>query len=158
MTKLVILAGKQLLENCFQKSRIPSDWGMQVEAEILQFAVISIQSFWSEHMKHTHTIRLQSMMSLPVTWSCRVLEMQGGLGCHLCKDRHTQNRRRYSLNALSQGGEPWSRKKQSHGSGDRGQVHHGEQRPAITRVSGSSSDTKLSWMKKIVFLKLLCRP
>lgn len=52
--------------------------------------------------------------------------------------RHTQNRRRYSLNAPSQGGGPEPRKKQSDGRRNRGQIHSGEWRPAIIQASGSS--------------------
>lgn len=52
--------------------------------------------------------------------------------------RHTQNRRRYSLNAPSQGGGPELRKKQSHRSSKQGQIHCGEWRPAIIQASGSS--------------------
>lgn len=66
--------------------------------------------------------------------------------------RHTQNRRRYSLNASSQGGGPEPRKKQSDGSRNWGQIHSGEWRPAIIQASGSTylslSHKKLSLMKK----------
>lgn len=52
--------------------------------------------------------------------------------------RHTQNRRRHSLNSAGQGGGPEQRKKQSDGSRNWGQIHSGEWRPAITQARRSS--------------------
>lgn len=74
--------------------------------------------------------------------TCRVPESPSARVC-----RHTQNRRRYSLSARSQGGAPEPRKKQSHGGSEDGQIHCRGGRPAITRGGGSSNDTKLGLMK-----------
>lgn len=52
--------------------------------------------------------------------------------------RHTQNRRRHSLNSAGQGGGPEQRKKQSDGSMNWGQIHSGEWRPAIIQASRGS--------------------
>lgn len=86
--------------------------------------------------------------------TCRVPESPSARVC-----RHTQNRRRYSLSARSQGGAPEPRKKQSHGGSEDGQIHCRGGRPAITRGGGSSNDTKLGLMKwKITFQWPLCSP
>lgn len=88
------------------------------------------------------SLAMKSPLAISSAWrlTCRVPQPPS-----VWVQRHTQNRRRYSLNAPSRGGRPEPRK-QSNRSRDRGQVHSGEWRPAITAASGSSY-TKLCPVK-----------
>lgn len=92
-------------------------------------------------------------------FTCRVPELPS-----VRVQRHTQNRRRYSLNSPSQGGGPAQRKKQNDRIRNQRQIHSGEggggdlqlYKPTETATSPLSHKTQP--YEKITYPHLLCGP
>lgn len=98
------------------------------------------------------SLPMKSPLVIRSAWcfTCRVPELPS-----VRVQRHTQNRRRYSLNSPSQGGGPAQRKKQNDRIRNQRQIHSGEGRGGETCNYTSQgkqlplpSHTKLSHMKR----------
>lgn len=98
------------------------------------------------------SLPVKSPLVIRSAWcfTCRVPELPS-----VRVQRHTQNRRRYSLNSPSQGGGPAQRKKQNDRIRNQRQIHSGEGRGGETCNYTSQrkqlplpSHTKLSHMKR----------